>query len=125
MSSDSTDERGVPHNAFVVLIIFPPFPNEIAVLCHHAKAKEIFLRGGLVGLSPFTKMNKVGIFLLETSFIRIGFTLPFDLFSTMYRYWEQTVTENYFEIKYSLYVADVNLVTSSIVSEILVVLKRL
>jgi hypothetical protein len=67
----------------------------------------MFLHGGRVGPSPFTKMNKVEIFLLETLIMQIGFRLPPDLFSTMYRFWEQTVTENYFEIKYSLYVADV------------------
>jgi hypothetical protein len=31
--------------------------------------------------------------------------LPFDAFGRIYLYWEQTVTENYFEIKYFLYVA--------------------
>jgi hypothetical protein len=53
-------------------------------------------------------MNKVEIILLETLILQIGFRLPTSIFITMYRYWEQTVTENYFEIKYSLYVACVS-----------------
>ena len=63
--------------------------------------------GGRVGPSPFTKINKVEIFLLETLVLQIGFRLPFELSSTMYLYWEQTLTENYYEVKYSLYFADV------------------
>ena len=31
MSSDSTDEREVPHYAYLSLRIFPPFPTEIAL----------------------------------------------------------------------------------------------
>jgi len=91
------------------LIIFSPFPTEIAILRHHAETNDIFLLGGRRGPSPFTKMNKVEIFMLETLILYIGYRLPPNLFiSTMYRYWEQTVTNNYFEIKFSLYVADVS-----------------
>jgi len=60
-----------------------------------------------VGSSPLTNTNKVEISLVETLVLQIGFRLPSDLFSTMYLYWEQTVTENYYDVKYSLYVADV------------------
>ncbi len=52
-------------------------------------------------------MNKVEIFLVETIVKIIGFRLPSDLFSTMCLYWGQIVTENYYGVKYSLYVADV------------------
>ena len=62
---------------------------------------------GRVGPSPFTKINKVEIFILETLVLRIGFRLPSKLSSTVYLCWEQTVTENYYEVKYFLYVADV------------------
>ena len=52
-----------------------------------------------VGLSRLTKMNKVEIFyLMETFILHIEFRFPSDTFSRMYLYWEQTVTENYFEI---------------------------
>ena len=60
------------------------------------------------GPSPFSKVNKIEIFLVETLVLQIGFRLPSDFFSTMYLYWEQTVTENYSGVKYSLYVSDVN-----------------
>jgi hypothetical protein len=90
-----------------VLRIFPPFPTEIAVPCHHAKTYDIFLLGGRVGLSPIAKANKVEIFLVETLVLQIGFRLPSDFFITMYLYWEQIVTKNYHGIKYHLYVADV------------------
>ena len=63
--------------------------------------------GGRVGTSPLTKMNRVEIFSLETPVLHIGFRLPTDVFSTMYLYWEQIVTENYYGNKYSLYVVDV------------------
>ena len=53
-------------------------------------------------------MNEVEIFMLETLILQIGFGLPLDLFSTIYWYWEQYVTENYSEIKHSLYVANVS-----------------
>ena len=89
------------------LEFFHPFPTEIVVLHHHAKTNAIFLPGVRVGPSPITKMNKVEIFLVETIVVVIGFRLPSDLFSTMYLYWEKTVTENYYGITYSLYVADV------------------
>ncbi len=72
------------------------------------KKKDIFLPGGRVGPSPLTKMNKVEIFLVETLVLHIGFRLPSDHLSTMHLHWEQTVTENYFEVKYSLYVEDVS-----------------
>jgi len=79
---------------------------EIALLCHHAETDDIFLPGGRVGPSFITRTNKVEIFLEETLVLQIGFRLPFDLFSTIYFYWEQTVIENYRGIKYSLYVVD-------------------
>ena len=66
MSLDSTDEGEVPHYAYLVLIMCPPFPTEIAVLCNHAKTSDIFLLGGRVGPSLFTKTNKVEVFQLET-----------------------------------------------------------
>jgi hypothetical protein len=107
MSLDSTEEAETRHYAYLVLRVFPPFRTEIAILCHHAKTSDIFLPGSRVGPSPFTKMNKVEIFLAETLVLQIGIRFPPDLSSTMYLYWEQTVTENYYEVKYSLYVADV------------------
>ena len=48
MSSDSIDVGEVPHCAYLVFRIFQPFPTEIAVLCHHAETKDIFLPGGRV-----------------------------------------------------------------------------
>ena len=60
-----------------------------------------------MGSSPLTNTNKVEISLVETLVLQIGFRLPSDLFSTMYLYWEQTVTEKYYDVKYSLCVADV------------------
>jgi hypothetical protein len=90
-----------------VLRVVPPFPTQIAVLCHHAKTNDIFLPSGRVGPSPLTRMNKVEIFLVETLVLQIGFRLPSDLLSTMYLYWEQYVTENYYDVTYSLYVTDV------------------
>jgi hypothetical protein len=66
------------------------------------------LPGGRIGPSPFSKVNKIEIFLVETLVLHIGFRLPSDLLSTMYLYWEQTVTNNYYDVKYYLYVADVN-----------------
>ena len=57
MSSDSTDEGGVPHYAYPVLRIFPPFRTEIAVLCHHAKTNDIFfLPGGRVSFRFFSQI---------------------------------------------------------------------
>jgi hypothetical protein len=91
-----------------VLRVFPTFPTEIAVLYHHAETNDIFLPVGCVGPSPITRMNNVEIFLVETLLLQIGFRLPSNLCSTMYFYWEQSVTENYHGIKYSLYVADVS-----------------
>ena len=61
-----------------------------------------------MGPSPITRMGRVEIFLLETLVLQIGFRLPSDLFSHMYLYWEQIVSENYHAVKLSLYVADVN-----------------
>jgi hypothetical protein len=107
MSSDSTEKAETPHYAYLVLRVFPPFPTKIAILCHHAKTNDICLPGGRVGPSPFTKMNKGEIFLVENLVFKIGFRLPYDLSSTMHLYWEQIVTENYYEVTYSLYVADV------------------
>ena len=109
MSSESADEGEVPHYSYLVLITFPPFPTEIEVICHHAKTNDIFLSGGRVGPSSFTKMNEVEIFLLERLILQIGFILPVDLLSTMHLYWERTLIEHNFEIKYSLYVAGVGL----------------
>ncbi len=63
MSSESTDEGEVPHCAYLLLRIFPPFPTEITALCHHAETNDIFLPGGRVGLSPLSKSNKVEFFL--------------------------------------------------------------
>ncbi len=107
MSSDSTNEGEVPHYGEPVLGIIPPFLIEIEVPCHHAETNDICLLGGRVGPIPITKINKVEIFLLETLVLHIGFRLPSDTFSTMHLYWEQTVIENYYGIKYSLYVANV------------------
>jgi hypothetical protein len=107
MSSDSIEEAETPHFAYLVLRVVPPFPKEIAVLCHHAETNDIFLPDGRVGPSPFTKMNKVEIFLVEPLILQTRFRLPSDLSSTMYLYWEQTVTENYYEVKYFVYVTDV------------------
>ena len=73
MSSDSTKEGEVPHYAYLVLRIFPPFPTEIEVLCHHAETNDIFLPSGRVGPSPLTKVNKVEMFLIETLILQIGF----------------------------------------------------
>ncbi len=88
MSSYSIEEAETSHFAYLVLRVYPPFPTKIAILCHHAKTNEIFLHGGRVGPSPFTKIDKVEIFLIETLVLQIGFRLPSDLFSTMYLYWE-------------------------------------
>ena len=66
MSSDSTEEAEIPHFAYLVLRVVPPYPKEIAVLCHHAETNDTFLPGGRVGPSTLTKMNKVEIFLVET-----------------------------------------------------------
>ena len=66
MSSDSIDEGEIPHFAYLVLRVFQPSPTKIAVLCNHAETNYIFLPGGRVGPSPFTKVNKVEIFLIET-----------------------------------------------------------
>ena len=107
MASDSSEEAETPHFALMVLRVFPPLPTEIALLCHHAETNDIFLLGGRVGPSPITHMNKVEIFLVETLVVQIEFRLPSDLFSTMYLYREQTVTEIYYGVRYSLYVADV------------------
>ncbi len=61
-----------------------------------------------MGPSLITRMNKEENFLLETLVLQIGLRLSSDLFNTMYLYWDQIVTENYYGVKYSLYVADVN-----------------
>ena len=64
MSSDSTEEAETSHYAYLVLRVFPPFPTEIEILCHHSETNDIFLPGGRVGPSPFTKVNKTEIFLI-------------------------------------------------------------
>ena len=91
-----------------MLRIFPPFPTEIAILCHHAETNDIFLLDGRVGSSPITRANKVELFLVETFVLRIGFRLPSNFSSTIYLYWEQIVTKNYCGVKYSLCVAYVS-----------------
>ena len=83
------------------------FPPKLQYYITTEKQIKFYCLRGRVRPSPFTKMNKVEIFLLEALILQIEFRLPLDLFSTMYRVWEQTVTENCFEIKISLYVADV------------------
>jgi hypothetical protein len=88
-----------------VHINFPPIPTEISILCHQAKTDDIFLPGGRVGPSPFTKIRKVEIFVLETLILHFGFELPSNIFRTMYLYWGQTIIVNYYGIKYSLYIA--------------------
>ena len=62
---------------------------------------------------------------MKTLILQIGFRLPVDLFSTMYRYWEQTFTENKFEINIIYMLQMWVLVTSSIISEMSGVLKHL
>jgi len=54
ISPDFIDEGEVPHYAYIVLIMFPPFPTTILVLCHHAETNDNFLPGGRVGPSPFS-----------------------------------------------------------------------
>jgi hypothetical protein len=76
--------REVPHYAYLVLRIVPPFPTEIAVLCDHAETNDIFLPRGRVGPSPLSNMNRVEIFLICTLRLQIGFRLPAELFSGMY-----------------------------------------
>ncbi len=88
-SSDYTHEGDVPHYAYLVLRIFPPFPTEIAVLCHHARTNDIFLCGGRVGPSSITRENKVEMFLVKVVVLQIGFRLPSDFSSTMCMYWER------------------------------------
>ena len=99
MSSDFTEEAETPHFAYLLLRVYPPFPTKIAVLCHRAETNDIFVHGGRVGPSPFTKIDMVEIFLIETLVLQIGFRLPSDLFSTMYLHWGQIVTRNYYEVK--------------------------
>ena len=64
MSSDTSDKGEVPHYAYLVLRNCPPSPTEITVLCHHAQTNDIVLLGGRVGLSPFTRISRVDIFLV-------------------------------------------------------------
>jgi len=78
------------------------------LLFHHAKTNDMFLPSGRVGPSPITRADKIEIFLVETLVLHIGFRLPSDFTSTMYLYREQTVTEYYHGIKYSLHVSDVS-----------------
>jgi hypothetical protein len=73
ISSDSTNVGEVPHYAYLVLGIFPPFPTEIAVVCRHAETNDLFLPSGCVKPSPLTKMNMVEIFLMEILILQIGF----------------------------------------------------
>jgi len=65
------------------------------------------LLGGRVGPSPFTRTNSVEIFLIETLVLQNGLRFPSDLSNTIYLYREQVVSVNCFEVKYSLYVANV------------------
>jgi hypothetical protein len=78
MYSDSTDEQDIPHFAYLVLRVFPPFPPKIAVLCHHAETKDIFLPSGRVRSSPITKVDKVEVFILESVVLQIGYRIPSD-----------------------------------------------
>jgi len=94
MSSDSSREVEIPHFAYLVLRVVPPFLIEIVVLCHHAETNDTFLPGGRNGPSPLSKTNKVELLLVETLVLHIGFRLSSNLSNTMYMYWEQTVTEN-------------------------------
>ena len=55
MSSGSTEEAQTSHVTYLVLRVYPPFPTEIALLCHHVETNDIFLPGGRVGPSPQTK----------------------------------------------------------------------
>jgi len=71
MSSDSTDVGGIPHYAYLVLRIFPPFLTEITIFCHHAETNYIFLPGGCVEPSPLSKMNKIEIFVMENLILQI------------------------------------------------------
>ena len=60
MSSDSTDAGEVPHYAYPVLRICPPFPTEIPVLCHHADTNDILLLGGRVSFRIFSQILLLG-----------------------------------------------------------------
>ena len=84
MSSDSTNVGEVPDCAYLVLRIFPPFPTEISILCHHVETNDVFLHGGRVGPSPLTKMNIVENFLMETLVLQIELRLSDDAFCRMY-----------------------------------------
>ena len=65
MSSDSTEEAEIPHFAYLVLRVVPPFPTKVVVLCHHAETSDIFLPGGRFGPSPLSKTHKVELFLVK------------------------------------------------------------
>ena len=73
MSSGSTEEAEIPHFAYLMLRVVPPFPTETVVLCHQAETNDVFLPGGRVGPSPLSKTNKVELFLVETLVLQIGF----------------------------------------------------
>ena len=63
----------------------------------------------VLGLVPLReRVKKVEICLIETRILQIGLRLPSDFSSTMYLYWKQMVTQNYYGVKYSLYVANVS-----------------
>jgi hypothetical protein len=103
MPSYSTDEGEVPRYAYVMLRFSPPFPTQIAMVCHHTKTNYSFLHCGRVGPSPLTKIKRVEIFLLETLIYSLGLDYPLTyLFNKMHLYWEQIVSQNYRAIKYSL-----------------------
>ena len=86
MSSDSTNEGEDPHYAYLLLIMFPLLPIEIAVICHQAKTNDVFLTSGRVGPSPFKRIKIVEIFISESLTLEIRFKLPSDGFSTIYMY---------------------------------------
>ena len=54
MSLDSKEEGENPHYVYLALIIVPPFPTEISILCHYAETNDISLpsSSGQVGPSP-------------------------------------------------------------------------
>jgi hypothetical protein len=63
MSSDSIDEGEVPHYAYLVLRIFPPFPTEIA-LFEIILTEPLFL---IEAATPLTNILILGCILLHYS----------------------------------------------------------
>jgi len=56
MSSDSTDEGEVSHNAYPVIRTFPYFHTKIVLLCHHAERNDIFMLGGRVSFRNLSQI---------------------------------------------------------------------